>query len=174
MATAFAVFFSGIAVIVATVLVVYVFTIMADRLTCFDAAVLTEEELEERRNATPVTIQSGLAGLLKEERNRIYRSFFEKRSFPYHKVNNDHGKETNHGVVDLEVQPTQNIEEQRTIERDVATKEFEDTIPVDTTVEPCTPTCSICLNEYGKWHAIAFHWINIPLGHFTYSDLRDL
>ncbi len=173
-ATAFAVFFSGLAVIVATVLVVYVFSYMADRLTCFNAAILTEEELEERRNASRVTIQSGLAGLLKDERNSIYRSFFEKGSFPYSKTpatsQDENDTSGNDEQVDVEAQETVNpveilSSEDVQGETDTVDKESMQNGAEATTyqsIDPCmaiddehSPTCSICLNEYGKFFIIS-------------------
>lgn len=132
----FTVFFAGVAAIVATVLTVYLFTFLTDKISCFDDAVLTEEEMEERRNATRVTKQSGLAGLLRDERNRIYCVFFERRSFPYLRppetlmdndapYNLDVGQESNEQEMDEIKQANENDVE-----------------------DGQAPTCSICLSEY--------------------------
>lgn len=134
----------------ATVVAVYLFTFLADKISCCNTAVLTEEEMEERRNATRVTKQSGLAGLLKEERNKIYHFFFESRSFPYLRP-----PETpplvNTSISSInDDTPTDMDHSRESNERELDEKKHATTVKEADMEDGQAPTCSICLCEYGK------------------------
>ena len=149
--TIFTVFLAGIAAIAAMVFTVFLFTFLMDKISFCNTAVLTEEEMEERRNATRVTKQSGLAGLLKDERNRIYRVFFERRSFPYlqapETTTATQMKEHHDTKEDMDV-PQESNEDERNENKHV---ESGDSIVKESDIEDGqAPTCSICLCEYGK------------------------
>merc|ERR1711920_1163528 len=47
------------------------------------------DEIEERRTATSLIRQAGLAGMLSYERNAVIRHFFETSSYPYTKTADD-------------------------------------------------------------------------------------
>jgi hypothetical protein len=160
---------AGSAATVAMVVIAYYVSYVADRMSCFQSALLTEEELEARRNASDVTIKAGLAGLLSDERERVFRTFFETQSFPYHK-----GLETTVAkvdkvikIVDLEAQTEHDKDgdgnqANSTIDRQISdmgddTPAINDD-PLNVVQDAETagedrnePTCSICLNAYGEY-----------------------
>ena len=164
---------SMVAVIVVTVGMVvtaYAISYVADRMSCFQSAILTEEELEARRNASDVTIKAGLAGLLSEERERVFRTFFETQSFPYHKgLERTVAKVDKARIVDLEAQTEHGKDEagyqvDSKIEKknsdgkgDDKPANDDDPLDVVQAAEEAAgedrnePTCSICLNAYGKY-----------------------
>ena len=163
---------SMVAVIVVTVGMVvtaYAISYVADRMSCFQSAILTEEELEARRNASDVTIKAGLAGLLSEERERVFRTFFESQSFPYHKgLERTVAKVDKARIVDLEAQTEHDKDEagyqvDSKIEKknsdgkgDDKPANDDDPLDVVQAAEAAgedrnEPTCSICLNAYGKY-----------------------
>lgn len=169
----FVTFFSGVAVILAVVFIVYVVAYFADRLVCMNSAALTAEEFEERRNASPLTVQAGLAGLLSVERNQIFHAFFERRAFPYYKSTLEEERKQDNVYeqqeTDIEAQATivagdkkgkvsskrgkgrsfvaySKGMEQESL-RDEANEAELDALSED---DVNAPACSICLNEYGK------------------------
>ncbi|CAJ1958846.1 unnamed protein product [Cylindrotheca closterium] len=73
-------FFSGLAVVIALVVVVYVVAWIYDRASGSVEALLTPTELEERRIASTLVKEAGLAGLLPDEKNRVMRHFFQESS----------------------------------------------------------------------------------------------
>eukprot|EP00526_Cylindrotheca_closterium_P001090 CAMPEP_0113645908 /NCGR_PEP_ID=MMETSP0017_2-20120614/24218_1 /TAXON_ID=2856 /ORGANISM="Cylindrotheca closterium" /LENGTH=375 /DNA_ID=CAMNT_0000557709 /DNA_START=135 /DNA_END=1261 /DNA_ORIENTATION=+ /assembly_acc=CAM_ASM_000147 len=73
-------FFSGLAVVIALVIVVYVVAWIYDRASGSAEALLTPTELEERRVASTLVKEAGLAGLLPDEKNRVMRHFFQESS----------------------------------------------------------------------------------------------
>jgi hypothetical protein len=98
-------FFAGLAVILALVIVVYLVAWIYDRASGSGEALLTPAELEERRVASSLVRDAGLAGLLSHEINRVTRHFFEESSYLYAKdpVDND----------DVKAQENENEEELR-------------------------------------------------------------
>jgi hypothetical protein len=98
-------FFAGLAVILALVIVVYLVAWIYDRSFSTGEALLTTAELEERRVASSLVRDAGLAGLLSCEINKVTRHFFEESSYLYAKdpVDND----------DVEAQENENEEELR-------------------------------------------------------------
>jgi hypothetical protein len=98
-------FFGGLAVILALVIFVYVVAWIFDQASGSAGHLLTPAELEERRVASSLVRDAGLAGLLSHEINRVTRHFFEERSYLYAKdpVDND----------DVEAQENENEEELR-------------------------------------------------------------
>jgi len=150
--TAVVTFFAGVGVIIGVVLVVYAVSYLADRFSCMGEGALTEEEFEERQNASEFTIQSGLAGLLTNERNQIYRALFDKRSFPYHKAPTEDEKVTGKGekAVDLEAQTTgTETEKESSVDNHEDDDDNDDEASGELSVDNVNaPTCSICLNEY--------------------------
>ena len=76
-------FFSGLAVVFALVVVVYVVAWIYDRASGAPEALLTVTELEERRIASTLVKEAGLAGLLPDEKNRVMRHFFQGKSSAY-------------------------------------------------------------------------------------------
>lgn len=170
------VFVAGIAVISGIVVLVYSFAYLVDILGCFNSATLTAEEVAERRMATGVTIESGLAGLLADERARIYRFFFDALSFPYQAdnptVKSKKRKENDlvcragdEDVVDADgsCESSHDLEEQQSEitthignrTRDAASDEKSVTCEDEMASvngdaeERSAPACSICLIEYG-------------------------
>ncbi len=150
------------------VVIAYALSYLADRMSCFQSAILTEEELEARRNASDVTIKAGLAGLLSEERERVFRTFFESQSFPYHKgLERTVAKVDVARDVDLEAQTEHNKDEARNqVDSKIEKKNSEmgddkranndDPLDVVHAAETAgedrnEPTCSICLNAYGTF-----------------------
>ena len=119
------IFFAGVAVILGMLLVVFTVYIVGKRRSSLSA-----DEMEQQRIASTVMRDAGLAGLLKEERVKIYRAFFEKRSFPYSKPD--------------DAETTQ--EDKSGKGAKVCNCETE-----DDGIESDAPACSICLNEYGRW-----------------------
>lgn len=73
-------FFSGLAVVIALVVVVYVVAWVYDRASGTSDGILTLAELEERRVASTLVKDAGLAGLLPDEKNRVLRHFFQESS----------------------------------------------------------------------------------------------
>jgi hypothetical protein len=98
-------FFAGLALILALVIVVYLVAWIYDRASGSAEALLTPAELEERRLASSLVRDAGLAGLLSHEINSVTRHFFEESSYLYAKdpVDND----------DVEAQENENEEELR-------------------------------------------------------------
>jgi hypothetical protein len=78
---------TGLAVVIGLVALVYMLTIVFDKYCCCfqrgEIYVLTAEELMERQHASDLTKRSGLAGILPEERVRIYIHFFSQRALTY-------------------------------------------------------------------------------------------
>jgi hypothetical protein len=140
--TAIVTFFSGLGVIIGVVLVVYTLAYLADRFSCASSGALTAEEYEERQNASLLTIQSGLAGLLTDERNKIYRVFFDKQSFPYHKPPEEE-------MEDLEAQTQK---KNNGTAKEEPSNKVEDQVSDELSIDDAdAPSCSICLNEYRKF-----------------------
>lgn len=82
-------FFSGLAVVVALVVVVYFVAWVYDRASGASGAFLTPTELEERRVASTVVKEAGLAGLLADEKDKVMRHFFQENSSVYRKKQHD-------------------------------------------------------------------------------------
>jgi len=131
-------FFGGFAVIIGIVALVYGVSVLADRLSCMNVETLTAEEIEQQRLASNVLRDVGLAGLLKEERVKIYRAFVEARSFPYSKPD---AAETTPD--DAETTP----DDPETPQEDKSGKDAK-ACNCETEDDSDAPTCSICLNEY--------------------------
>ena len=133
---AFSTFFGGVGVIICVVALVWGIAYLTDRISLWRSGALTAQEYEER--------QSGLAGLLMDERSQIYRAFFDKRSFPYHKA--AASKEEDRGTDDLEAQTPEGI-------TDKIGESCSGELSIDD--DAFAPSCSICLNEYSKcWYLI--------------------
>ena len=130
------IFFAGVAVILGMLLVVYTVYIVGKRRSS-----LTAEEMEQQRIASTVMRDAGLAGLLKEERVKIYRAFVEARSFPYSKPD-----ATETTPDDPETTP----DDPETPQEDISGKDAK-ACNCETEDDSDAPTCSICLNEYGRW-----------------------
>jgi hypothetical protein len=156
-------FLASVAVFLCLVLLAYAVAYAADRISCFNVSqyILTPEELEERRTASSLTRQSGLAGILSSERIQIFRSFFEKRSYPYHKKKKVEDDDDD----DIEAQKKDSDRKDEPIKTDTqstgkdsdesAEKKPKDsgtaneTKAEDQNSEDPNGTCAICLNEYG-------------------------
>lgn len=168
-------FFAGSAGVVGLGFLVYAIAYAADRVPCLQNGVLTAEEVESRRNASTLTIKAGLAGLLKDERDKVYRTFFERQAFPYEKAPKKDETFTEkikdgEGTIDLEAQTEAKTEEpdvagelddameqSATVKEDVLDEKKAHDDPLDTMQAAGTgyedlnePSCSICLNVYGK------------------------
>jgi len=88
-------FFSGLAVVIALVVVVYIVAWIYDRASGSAEALLTQTELEERRVASTLVKEAGLAGLLPNEKNKVMRHFFQGHSKIYakqHDIETPRGK----------------------------------------------------------------------------------
>jgi hypothetical protein len=156
---------SGLAAVAAMILFVYFIIYVADEVLCVQSAVMTAEELEARRLASTITIKAGLAGLLKEERDEVFRTFFEKQSFPYHEAGEHKVSKVDEITVDLEAQPGCGKEDDQSHKTEHPdfdpsdqvdeTHKCDDPLDAAQAVETADedvggPTCSICLNVYGK------------------------
>lgn len=156
-ATGFITLLTGLAGVAAMVLAVYVFSYAIDRLSCFESAIFTAEELEARRYASTVVIKAKLAGLLTNERDQVFRTFFERQSFPFRRdvaeCGNDNHDDNETIVVDLEAQ--QEGDGERKDDPNDRNETEGDALEV---VQPVKsedddaggPSCSICLNIYGE------------------------
>jgi hypothetical protein len=154
-------FFSGVAVFLCLWLVAYAIAYVAKTTSCFNASqyILTPEELDERRMASSLTRQSGLAGILSSERVQIFRTFFETRSYPYHKKKKveDDADDDIEGQTkkysDIKDQPIKTDTQSTGKDSDEsAPKDSEtanETKADDQNSEDPNGTCPICLNEYG-------------------------
>jgi hypothetical protein len=156
---------SVLAAVAAMILITYLFTFLADKILCVQSAIMTAEELEARRHASTLTIKAGLAGLLKEERDQVFRTFFEKQSFPYHEGGERKVGKVDEITVDLEAQADYGKEDDQSHKTEHPDFDPSDKVDethkcddpldavqaVDTADEDVGgPTCSICLNVYGK------------------------
>ena len=144
---------TGIAVVLGLVILVYLLTIVFDKYCCFfcrsEIYVLTPEELVERQHASDLTRRSGLAGILPEERVRVYRHFFSKRALVYAPG----GETTENDVGDIEAQGSSS-------EKDVADADHHRDTPLQPQqsedreledlcmMEHNEEQCPICLSEY--------------------------
>ena len=164
--------FAGVAIILLLIVFVYAFAVLVDRISCLNASadVLTPYELEERRTATSLMKRANIAGILAEERVRVFRAFFEKRSMPYHKPKDDttEQKATAEAGHDIEAPKDSTVKtrQPKSCSKDdakggSATKtanadgeEVEKTVSSedgnDDPDDAADKTCPICLNEYGK------------------------
>jgi hypothetical protein len=128
---------TGLAVIIAVVVTVYILTICFDKCTKSSTNyTLTPEELVERQHASNLTKRAGLAGILPEERSVIFRTFFNQHTLTYTPT------------------PT-NIEEDGIDNSETTTtsKSIEPSDDVDNIEdqkEASESSCPICLSEYGK------------------------
>jgi hypothetical protein len=158
-------FFSGIGILLSLVITVYAFTCMLDRISCLNSSadVLTPQELEERRIASSLTRRAGVAGILIDERLRIFRIFFEKRAMPYEKT-----KDTKNEDDDIESQKKYAPEtlnrkwgdghedidssDKGSTQRDGNGAQDTDTQDESSdSEEDANAVCPICLNEYGTF-----------------------
>mmetsp|Transcript_23959 Transcript_23959/g.42055 ORF Transcript_23959/g.42055 Transcript_23959/m.42055 type:complete len:261 (+) Transcript_23959:135-917(+) len=124
---------AGIAVIIGVVVLVYLMSIVFDKYCCClqrtENYTLTPEELEERQRASNLTRRAGLAGILSDERSRIFRHFFTQRTLTYRKPPTaDEGRGSEMG-------PSVSCTEE--------TSDGDDQEARDPTV-----ACPICLSEY--------------------------
>jgi hypothetical protein len=156
-------FFSGVASFLCLVLAAYAVAYAADTISCFNVSqyILTPEELEERRTASSLTRQSGLAGILSSERVQIFRTFFEKRSYPYHKKkkvedDDDDDIEAQKKDSDRKDEPIKTDKQSTGKNLDETTEKktkysetANETKAEDQNSEDLNETCAICLNEYG-------------------------
>jgi hypothetical protein len=158
------VFFSGVAVFLCLVLSAYAVTYAADTTCCFNVShsILTPEELDERRTASSLTLQSGLAGILSSERIQIFRTFFEKRSYPYHKkkkVEDDDDDDIEAQTmkdsdrkdepIKTDTQSTGKDSDETAEKKTKYSETANETKAEDQNSEDPNGTCAICLNEYG-------------------------
>ena len=78
------IFLAGVAIVLSLCLVSYVFAMFMDRYggwICQEGIPpLSDEQLATRRRAAPLTIQAGLAGVTKDERQKILDYFFSLNS----------------------------------------------------------------------------------------------
>ena len=181
-------FFAGLGIILGSILLVYACVFIVDRLAFFNTAILTAGELEERRTASTLTRQAGLAGLLKDERNQIYRTFFEKWSFPYY-YKAPEGKEESRGNEgeDLEGQskaesldgqiredqeePGDSNETSAALSSDgskaVSAEDFAE-MGIASEDDGNAPACSICLVDYGMSQGMVL-CAEIPSNMYSFS-----
>lgn len=73
---------AGAATVLAMVLFTYLISIFMDRCVHTQYS-LTEDELEERKNASVLIRKAGLAGMTKEERIVTLQQFFSNRAYSY-------------------------------------------------------------------------------------------
>lgn len=150
---------------------VYIMTILFDKFTRLcrgdDVYVLTPEELVERQQASNLTKRAGLAGILPEERVRIFQRFFTERALPY-KPGEERGEESSQqqddlqtdtatapntsNMDDIESQQKQPKEEENNAALDPNNKSTDDDQELEDLcmTEHNDSTCPICLSEYGK------------------------
>jgi hypothetical protein len=94
------IFLSGVATLLGIVLAAFVFSIVLDRWCCCfmsPMAIMTEEELNERRRASPLVRRSSLAGMLPGERTKTLRQFFGKIAYAYQKEKVEEGEDETTG-----------------------------------------------------------------------------
>jgi hypothetical protein len=149
-------FFSGCAIILGLLLFVYLIATALDRLMCFTSEnTLTSEELEERRVASNLTREAGLAGMLSSERSRVFRAFFEKSSFPYQKPSEDDDDdiEAQKKKEDSEMELKDSSEMASKGVKEAKAQEDESESSVENEAEGGENSeggvCAICLVEYG-------------------------
>jgi hypothetical protein len=158
---------AGIAVVLASVALVYITTLLFDKYASLchgDAYVLTPEELTERQNASDLTKRAGLAGILQEERVRIFRHFFTQRALPYlpgeDDDNHNSNKTENENVdSDLEAQkspPDETISSAAPSASGESNDENDQELEDLCMMEHHEATCPICLSEYGTCREAEF------------------
>lgn len=152
-------FFAGLGTIVALVLLVYSIAYVYDRCAGSYDNMLTPQELEERRIASTIIRRAGLGGILKEERNRAIRHFFDKTSYKYQKIETDENDVEAQKNDEPKIDDTEN-ETNDTKESDKENDEIQDDSKENTKEgvleegneesldEVAEGTCPICLTEY--------------------------
>ena len=101
------IFLAGVAIVLGLCLVSYFFAMFMDRYggwICQEGIPpLSDEQLATRRRAAPLTIQAGLAGVTKDERQKILDYFFSHNSsYEYGSGQGDPEHEIKEGVVTTE------------------------------------------------------------------------
>jgi hypothetical protein len=157
-------FFSGVAVFLCLCLIAYAIAYAAKTTSCFNASryILTPEELDERRTASSLIRQSGLAGILSSERIQIFRTFFEKRSYPYHKkkkVEDDDDDDIEAQTkkdsdrkdepIKTDTQSTGKDSDETAEKKTKYSETANETKAEDQNSEDPNGICAICLNDYG-------------------------
>ena len=169
--TALVYVFGGAFMLLVLVLFVYLLFVVVDRLSCLNSStdVLTPHELEQRRSATSLMRRAGIAGLLTDERMRIFRHFFGERAISYQKMDGD--DDDTKGINETASNGDDDIEAQKTISQAEASEtkscadesdlKKKDEKPDNSTAsteensngdreEGPDNSCPICLNQYGR------------------------
>lgn len=83
------IFLSGLAIFFGIMLSTYVVAIALDRWCCcfMSSMAMSQEEIDERRRASPLVKRSGLAGMLRSESTQTLKQFFGKLAYAYQKEN---------------------------------------------------------------------------------------
>ena len=81
------IFLSGLAIFLLILFSTYVVAIALDRWCCcfMSSMVLTQEEIDERRRASPLVKRAGLAGMLRGESTKTLKQFFGRLAYDYQK-----------------------------------------------------------------------------------------
>ncbi|KAG7370892.1 ring finger domain containing protein [Nitzschia inconspicua] len=168
MATAAAIIYnllSVIAIVLACIVVVYIISLLFDKYARYCGSgtyVLTPEELTERQHASGLTKRAGLAGILPEERARVYRHFFIKRALTHVVTGEEDNDQESSSKVETDTSVTDKdksvIIDTRDVVEETRTKNPVTTNTITSTDNPepndlCMmehdeATCPICLNEY--------------------------
>lgn len=175
------IFLSGMAIFLGIMLSTYLIAVALDRWCyCFMSPMAMEqEEIDERRRASPLVKRAGLAGMLISERTKTLQQFFGKLAYAYQKEivegEDETSKEKKKAAKSVETAPKS--DEPKSDEGDVENG-FESKKEVTDSSEPkksavikdeanddgaeedkelqelvemehTDGTCPICLNEYG-------------------------
>ena len=79
------IFLSGLAILLLILLSTYFFALAIDR-CCSNSMSMTQEEIDERRRASPLVKRAGLAGMLRGESTKTLKQFFGRLAYEYQKV----------------------------------------------------------------------------------------
>ena len=87
---------AGLAILLLIVLSSYLFTVALDRWCCcfMNSMAMTQEEIDERRRASPLVRRAGLAGILRDESTKTLKQFFGKLAYAYQKEKGEGEDET--------------------------------------------------------------------------------
>ena len=87
------IFLSGLAILLLILLWTYCFAIAIDR-CCSSSMSMTQEEIDERRRASPLVKRAGLAGMLPGESTKTLKQFFGRLAYEYQKEKGEGEDET--------------------------------------------------------------------------------